>query len=59
MSKDAPIPVHGDGLTFNLDSKLRVAIMNSSYFQELMNMKSFDELAKEVSKNVHHVEPYL
>lgn len=44
MSKDSPIPIHGDAVTFNLNIVLRDSIMHSQYFRELLNKRTFQEV---------------
>ncbi len=65
VSKDAPMPVHGDAVTFNLNIVLRDSIVHSQYFRELLNKRSFQEVAaahqmmEEVVTTVKHVEPWV
>lgn len=59
VSKDAPMPIHGDSVTYNMNKVLRDAVLASQYFRELLNIRSLDALIEEICKNVMHVEPWI
>lgn len=59
VSKDAPMPIHGDSITFNMNTVLRDAVLGSQYFRELLNHRTIDAMIDEISKNVMHVEPWI
>ena len=56
--KQGVIPVHGDKHSFNLSTLVRKNMYASRYFNDLMNLKSFNEVVSELETHCRYVEPW-
>lgn len=59
VNSDAPMPIHGDSVTYNINTVLRDSVLGSHYFRELLNLRLIEQVLEEITKNVQHVEPWI
>ena len=56
--KQGIIPIHGDKHSFNLSTLIRKNMYASRYFNDLMNLSSFNEVIAELETHCKYVEPW-
>ncbi|GAB9469931.1 unnamed protein product [Globisporangium polare] len=55
--KQDELPIYGNQTTFNLNTLLHQNILQSAYFHELYNLKTYHEVVDEIYYRVDHAEP--
>ncbi|DAZ94599.1 TPA: hypothetical protein N0F65_005362 [Lagenidium giganteum] len=55
--KQDELPIHGNETTYNLNTLLHQNILQSSYFHQLYNLKTYHEVVDEIYNRVDHAEP--
>ena len=55
---NAPMPIWGDGSTFNMNEILRNNIKSSQFFSDLQNYRSFHEVIEQLAAKATHAEPW-
>lgn len=56
--KQGIIPIHGDKHSFNLSTLIRKNMYASHYFNDLMNLPSFNEVIAELETHCRYIEPW-